>query len=246
MLQVYITILKFFGLIRTESRVNFYIGVFHCSQYGLLAILCILEIFFVGRGLKKLSWVLEVTFLIVAINVKIAITYWHRDKIDFMITFVEQHQNKVLEHYKQLSKRTSKYFSILVFVSVMTYSLKPFVALLQTTNPIDITKLSIYPIWVPFRTNMVTHVIILVWSFYIGAFGAFILSVWDNLVVTMMIFIVGQFRYIHIGVKQLTPKPDYKQYLVRFIHHHQSLIRYGNPNLIGKEVVLDVLKLFLQ
>ena len=226
MLKEHKAIFKFFGFIRSDKNYKFYIGVCYFFQLCLIGILCIIEAMFSRNDLEKLSIVFEILFLALAISLKIAITYWHRDQFHFMFTFVEEHQNEVPDNYKELSRKTRKYFWILIGVSVNIYSLKPFLPLFQSGLPIDMTKITIYPIWIPFRTYDVIHIAILLWQFQVALFAALIMSVWDTFVSTLMIFIVGQLKYIQISVQSLSPTPDYKDKLIDIIHHHQKIIRY--------------------
>ena len=228
MLEVQLKIFQIFGITQTEKRNRLFLGIFSYFLFFVLIILLFLEFFNVEiNNLEKLSEVFEIFFLLFAVNIKIIITYWQHDTVSFLISFVDEHQHKLAQHYQQLIKNTTRSFAILVLISICFYSIKPFMSLLQTGTQTDITTILIYPTWLPFQTNSNTHVLILLWQLCTGCYCALILGTWDTFVSSLMIFVAGQLRYVHLGVKNLNGDDDfYQQQLIGFIHHHQDVIRY--------------------
>ena len=228
MLEVQLKIFQIFGITQTERRNRLFLGIFSYFLFFVLIILLFLEFFNVEiNNLEKLSEVFEIFFLLFAVNIKIIITYWQHDTVSFMISFVDEHQHKLAQHYQQLIRNTTRNFAILVFISICFYCMKPFVFILQSPGPAEITKIVIYPIWIPFPTNAITHSLIMLCEVYAGCYCALILGTWDTFVSSLMIFVAGQLRYVHLGVKNLKGDGDfYQQQLIGLIHHHQDVIRY--------------------
>ena len=227
MLRLHKKIFTIFGMIYVKKTSTIVIGLFIFFHPCFLALLDFVHILFALSDLDKLIWILEVTFLGIAINLKIGTMYWQRDKIEFMFHFVEQHQKKLPKRYKKLSKRIAYYFRILVVITIIIYSFKPFSIISDQNGPINITQILIYPTWLPFRTNTFTHSLLLLWQFFVGLYSALFLFLWDTFVVSMMIFITGQLRYIHVSVKNLPVESDLnKKLMIQLIEHHQNVIRF--------------------
>ena len=226
MLKEHRAIFRFLGLNRYEKNINFYVGASFFFQLLLVTFLCAIQIYYCYNELEKLSNVFEILFLLIAIDVKIFISYWHRDTFQFIFNFVEEQQHNVPSNYKEFNRKIVKYFWVLMGTSVHFYSVKPFTILLQETHTEDITELLIFPTWLPFGTNSVIHYGLLLWQFIVALYGALLMTIWDTFVSTVMVFIAGQMKYIQISVQSLSPTPDYTDKLIEIIHHHQKIIRY--------------------
>ena len=228
MLEVQLKIFQIFGITQTEKRNRLFLGIFSYFLFFVLIILLFLEFFNIEiNNLEKLSEVFEIFFLLFAVNIKIIITYWQHETVSFLISFVDEHQHKLAQHYQQLIRNTTTSFSILVLITACFYILKSFTPLLQNGTQKDITHILVYRTWVPFRTNTFTHSLILLWQFSVTLYAAVLLFTWDTFVSSLMIFVAGQLRYVHLGVKNLDGDDDfYQQELIGFILHHQNVIRY--------------------
>ena len=226
MLRIHKKIFTIFGMIYVKKKTNLLMGLSLFVQLCILAVFDVLNIFYSFNDLERLIWVLEITFLVVAINLKIGTMYWQCDKIEFMFHFVEQHLGKVPEQYVKFNHIVTYSFNILVAITIIIYNIKPFSVIPSQAEPIRLTQFLIYPTWLPFETNTFTHSLILMWQFGMGLYASLLLCVWDTFVFSLMIFISGQLRYIHVSVKNLPMDADlFKKQLIGLIHHHQSVIR---------------------
>ena len=226
MLEVHVKIFKLFGIIRSGKLWNSWCGIVHFVSLMLLTSLMSTEMLMVGVNLEKLSAVFEILFVAIAADIVIVITYWKQDTVNEMLEYMGQHQHKIDQTYTNLCRKITKYYSYLIGITVMMYSMKPFVTLLQSSEPINVSKPLIYPTTIPFETNLLSYSAIYLWQFYTGLFGCLILNNWHTFVVSMMIFVISQLRYVHLCVRNAPESPSYKQHLIGVIQHHQNTVRY--------------------
>ena len=226
MLELHIKVFQFLGCLQTENKLFWVIGTLNFLQYGSLAFISFVQIFYTEQHFEKLTSIFEVWFLLVAVNIKIYSFYWKRDTISYFISFMQEHQHKLSENDKKLSEKMTKMLWILLLVTVICYGLKPLMVFTSMSDRTYEMESLIFPAYMPVKVNHAIYIFIYVWEFYMCMYGASTSSTWDAFVVSMMIFVAGQLKYVNNRVRTLQSGPFYRQYLIEIIHHHQKLMRY--------------------